>query len=106
MREGCLGEDAVREAVRELRHRVGGQRRDHVQVGPLEMRVEVFPGGTTRERGERLHGHEALRAPGHDRDHLVAVADEAADQLACLVGGDPPAHPYENPRAHVPNCAL
>src|SRR5215211_5102431 len=106
MSKGGLGEEAVREAVCELRHGVGGQRRDHVEVGPLEVRIQVFACGATRERGERLRGHEALCAARHDRDYLVAVPDEAADQLACLVGGDPPAHPHENPRAHVPNCAL
>ena len=45
MGEGSLGEDVVSEPVRQLGHRVRGQRRDHEQVGLLEVGYGSVLGG-------------------------------------------------------------
>ena len=61
VRERGLGEDVVREPVREPRERVRRQRRDDEEIGALEVRVRAF-GRLAGERVERLRGDEALGA--------------------------------------------
>jgi hypothetical protein len=88
VRERGLGEDRIGKTVRELGQRVRGQRRDHEQVGVLEVRIRVLADRAARERRERLGGDEALRGWADERDDLVPGADEPPDELARLVGGD------------------
>ena len=95
--ERRLGEDVVGQAVRELRQRVRGERRDHEQVRVGEMRVEVARRLLARERLERVGRDEALGVGREHRRHVVTVLHEQPDELARLVGGDPAGHPYENP---------
>ena len=63
VRERRLGENVVGEPVRELRERVRGQRRDHEQVGALEVRVGIGARGLAREREERLGRERIARRP-------------------------------------------
>ena len=77
----------------ELRQRVRGQRRDHVQVGAGQMGIEVVPRLAPGEREERLSAHEPVGPLGHERNDLVAAADEQPDELTRLVGGDAAGHP-------------
>ena len=62
VRERGLGEDVVGEPVGELGERVRRQRRDHEQVGALEVRVGVVVGRVGARGGEGLGGDEALGA--------------------------------------------
>jgi len=96
MGERRLGKDVIREAVRELGHRVRGQRRDHEQVGAGEVRVEVFLGRPASERRERLTPDEAVRPARDERNHLVTRLHEQARQLAGLVRGDPAGDSQQN----------
>jgi hypothetical protein len=92
-----LGEHVVGEPVRELRQRVGRQRRDHEQVGLDEVRVELPRLLSARQRLEGARGDEPLRLRRQHRRHLVPGLDEQACQLARLVGGDPTSHPEHDP---------
>ena len=96
MGERRLGEHVVREPVRELGHRVRGQRRDHEQVGARQVRVEIFLRRPACERGERLTADEAVRPVRDDGNDVVPGLDEQARQLASLVGGDPAGDPEEH----------
>ena len=98
MRERRLGEQVVREPVRESRERVGRQRRDDQQVCVRQVRVRIGGRVLPRERPERLRRDEPLRAArGHGR-HVVPGADEQPHELAGLVGRDASGHPDEDPR--------
>ena len=103
VRERSLGEDVVCEPVRELRQRVRRQRRDHEQVGPLQMwiwivRVRIGGSGLAREREEGLGADEALGAPRRQRQHVVAGLDEQPHELAGLVGRDAAGDPEQDAR--------
>ena len=94
--ERSLRQHVVRQPVRELRHRVRGQRSDQEQVGASQVRVEILVRGPTGQRGEGLAAHEPIRAPRDERDHVVPGLDEQPRQLTRLVGGDPTGHPEEH----------
>ena len=98
MRERRLGEDVVGEAVRELGERVRRQRRDHEQVGALQVRVGIGALALAREREERLGADEALGAARRQRQHVVARLDEEAHELAGLVGRDAAGDPEQDAR--------
>jgi hypothetical protein len=98
VRERSLGEDVVGEAVRELRHRVRGEGRDHEQVGPLEVRVGIGRGRFARQREEGLGADELLGAPRRKRQNVVSRLDEEADELAGLVGRDAAGDPEQDSR--------
>ena len=94
MRERGLGDEIVRQAVGELRERVRGQRCDDEEVGPGQMCVEILSGRAPCEGEEGLRADEALGPRSDERDDLVAVLDEQADELPRLVGGDPTGHAH------------
>ena len=108
--ERRLGEEVVGEAVRELRERVRGARRDDEQVGARQVEVEVLRRRAPRERREGLGADEALGARRDERDHLVPVLHEQARELARLVGGDPAGDAEEDPAhlliVHSPPCEI
>ncbi len=60
VRERRLRENVVGDAVRQPRHRVGGEWSDEEKVGSLQMGVRVCERLLAREREQRLCGHEAL----------------------------------------------
>ena len=97
MRERSLGQDVVGDPVRQLREGVRGARGDDEQVCPGQVLVDVLAARAPCQRQERLLGHEALRALGDERDHLVACLDEQARQLAGLVGRDAAGDAQEDP---------
>ena len=105
MRERRLGEDVVRDPLRELRERVRGARRDDEQVGVLEVWIQILARGPPRERVERLRGDELLRAAGDERHDVVPRLDEQPRQLAGLVGGDAAGDAEEN-TGHTPVICL
>ena len=84
MSERRLGEDVVGEPVRELGHRVRGQRRDHEQVRPGQVRVEILVRRPACERVERLTADEAVGPTRDERDDVVPGLDEQARELAAL----------------------
>ena len=104
MRERRLGEDVVGEAVRELRERVRGARRDEEQVGARQMEIDVVGRRPPRERAEGLGGDEALGAGRDERNDVVPRLHEEPADLACLVGRDAAGHPEQDP-GHGPKCA-
>src|SRR5688572_7143735 len=98
VRERRLGQHLVGEPVGELAERVRRQRRDHEQVGALEMRVWAGALGLAREREERLGPDEALRTCGRQRQDVVAGLDQQAHELAGLVGRDAAGDPEQDAR--------
>ena len=88
VREHGLGEHVVGQPVGEPRHRVRRQRRDDEQIGALEMRIRIGGSRRARERVERLGGDEPLGPARRQRQHVMAGANEQADDLARLVGRD------------------
>ena len=98
MRERRLGKNVVGEPVRELRERVRGQRRDHEQVGALEVRVGVGGLRLAREREERLLADEAVRTRCRQRQHVVTRPHEQPQHLAGLVGRDAAGDPEQDAR--------
>ena len=97
VRERRLGQDVVGEPVRELGERVRGQRRDHEQVGALEMRVGIGASALAGEREERLGADEALGA-GVGSGMTSWPARRAGAQLAGLVGRDATGDPEQDAR--------
>jgi len=71
-----LSEHVIGQPVRQLGHRVRGQRRDQEQVGAGEVRVEILLRGTASQRGEGLPAHEPIGAARDERDHVVPGLDE------------------------------
>ena len=65
MREGGLGQDAVGQAVRELRERVRGARSHEQQVGPGQVEVDVL-GGRATGQGPALNRRIELTALRRD----------------------------------------
>ena len=96
--EHRLREHAVGEAVRELRERVRGQRRDHEQIGLDEVRIEIARHLLPRERLERLRRYERLRLGSQERRDVVPVPNEQSAELARLVGGDSTRHTEDHAR--------
>ena len=88
MRERRFGDEIVREPVRQLGERIGCQRRDHEQIGPGEMNVEILRRRLSGQRKEGFRSDETLRTGGDQRDDLVARLHEQANQVASLIGGD------------------
>ena len=105
MRERRLGEDVVRDPLRELRERVRGAGRDDEQVGALEVRIQILGRRPPRERVERLRRDELLRAARDERHDVVAGLDEQPRQLAGLVGGDASGYAEEH-TGHTPAIRL
>ena len=83
-----LREDVVGETVRQLRQRVGGERRDDEKVGVDEMGIEIAWSLAPRERLEGVRRDELLCVGCEDRSHLVSRFHEQPNQLAGLVGRD------------------
>ena len=98
VRERGLGEEVVREPVREPRERVRRERRDDEQVGVLEVRVRVGRRMLARERPERLGRDEPLGPARHDRRDVVPGPHEQPHELAGLVGRDAAGHSEEDSR--------
>ena len=98
VRERRLGENVVGEPVRQLRQRVCGQRRDHEQVGALEVRIGIGARGLAREREERLGPNESVGGLRRQRQHVVTRLDEQAHELAGLVGRDAAGDPEQDAR--------
>jgi hypothetical protein len=94
--ESRLGENVVRQTVRELRQGVRRERRDHEQVRLDEVRIEVVSSLPPRQRFEGVRGDEALRIRRQDWSHLVAGLDEEAHELTGLIGRDAARHANEN----------
>ena len=102
MCERGLGDEVVGDPVGELRERVRRERRDHVQVGTRQVRVEVLARLAPGEREVRLAADEALSALGDERHDVMAGLDEQPNELARLVRGDTSGHADEHacPRPH------
>jgi hypothetical protein len=96
--ERRLREHVVGEPVRELRQRVGRERRDHQEVGVGQMRIEVAGAFAPREGLEGMTRDEPFGVGREERRHLVPVLHEQPQELARLVGGDTAGHAEENPR--------
>jgi hypothetical protein len=94
--ERRLAEHVVRVPVRELGKRVRRARCDDEQVGAIEMRIRVVALRTPREGEERLARDEPLSRPRRQRHDLVSVLDEEPNQLARLVGRNPPGDPQKD----------
>jgi hypothetical protein len=92
-----LGDDVVGEAVRELRQGIRRQRRDHHQIGALQVRIQLLGRRTARQRMKGLGPNEALGAWGHQRQHVVPALDQQANYLARFVGGDPAGDSDQDP---------
>ena len=104
VRERGLGEEVVREPVREPREGVRREGGDDERVGVLEVRVRVGRRVLARERPERLGRDEPLGPARHDRRDVVPGPHEQPDELARLVGRDAACHSEEDPR-HARQCA-
>jgi len=96
VRKRRLGQDVVRDALRELRERVRRARRNDEQVGVLEVRIGIAIEWPPRQRREGLRGHELLGTARDKRNHVVACLDEEARQIAGLVGRDTAGHTEKN----------
>ncbi len=96
--ERRLGENVVGEPVRQLRQRVCGQRRDHEQIGALEVRIGIGARGLAREREERLGPNESVGGLRRQRQHVMTRLDEQAHELAGLVGRDAAGDPEQDAR--------
>ena len=101
MCERGFRQHVVSQSVREAREGVRGQRRDDEDVPALEMRIRIVGRSRSRERVEGLGGDEPLCAGGEHRVHVVAGANEKADECAGLVGRNPAGHSEQDAR-HAP----
>jgi hypothetical protein len=93
------GGEITGEAVRHLRHQVGGGRRHADQVAVARQpyvadillvltREQIGVDVTARERADGQRGDEFLRACRHDGPDLGAALAQPADEVERLVGGD------------------
>ena len=87
--ERSFGDEIVREPVGQLGKAVRSERRNHEQIGPREVEVQVLGGRPPDEREERLRSDEALRAGGDEWDDVMSALHEQANEVASLVRGDP-----------------
>ena len=101
VRERGFRQHVVSQAVREPRKRVRGQRGDNEDVPAPEMRVRIVGRSGSSKRVEGLGGDEPLCAGGEHRPHVVAGANEKADERAGLVGRNPAGHSEQDAR-HAP----
>jgi hypothetical protein len=98
VRERRLAEHVVRVPVRELGEGVRRARRDDEQVGAIEMWIRVVALGTAGEGEEGLASDEPLSSRRRQRHDLVSVLHEEPNQLAGLVGRNPPGDPQKDLR--------
>ena len=93
------GRQIVRDAVRHLRHDVGGRRRHHHDIGLLPQpdvgdvalggqRERVGEGRPAGEGLDRQRSHEFGAGTGQDAAHLGAALPEPPDEVEAFVGGD------------------
>ena len=107
--EQDVGEEVVGAAGRGTREQVGGGGRDDDEVGLLpdadvrdlgDVLEDRRGHGAPRQGGPRRRTHELERVRGGDHGDLVAGFAESPEDLARLVGGDPPGD-TEDDATHV-----
>ena len=113
MRERSLADEVVGDPVGQLRKGVRREGRDHVEVGPRQVRIEILALLEPGEREERLPPHEPVGPVGDEGNDLVAGLDEQPDELTRFVSGNSagdanqdPGHrhivPTSGPRKRIP----